>query len=130
MDDHDQLKFFFFFVLFFVCRRFQSRERRRSARKRIIQFAMLNRMEHTRRELVSLLPVFALAVSHEMENKKYWTAILVDSASALGFGNLGGAAAFLDVNFKCKRHPLFCRESKTFIYIEKSMSVKDGPFNS
>ena len=87
-------------------------------------------MEHTRRRLVSLLPVFALAVSHEMENKKYWTAILVDSASALGFGNLGGAAAFLDVNFKCKRHPLFCRESKTFIYIEKSMSVKDGPFNS
>ena len=29
MDDHDQLKFFFFFILFFVCRRFQSRERRR-----------------------------------------------------------------------------------------------------
>ena len=122
MDDHDQLKFFFFFILFFVCRRFQSRERRRSARKRIIRFAMLNRMEHTRRELVSLLPVFALAVSHEMENKKYWTAILVDSASALGFGNLGGAAAFLDVNFKCKRHHLFCRESKTFIYREKYVS--------
>ena len=60
MDDHDQLKFFFFFTLFFVCRRFQSRERRRSARKRIIRFAMLNRMEHRRRELVSLLPVFAL----------------------------------------------------------------------
>ena len=42
MDDHDQPKFFFFFMLFFVCRRFQSRERRRSARKRIIRFAMLN----------------------------------------------------------------------------------------
>ena len=33
MDDHDQLKFFFFFILFFVWRRFQARERRRSARK-------------------------------------------------------------------------------------------------
>ena len=119
MDDHDQLKFFFFFILFFVCRRFQSRERRRSARKRIIRFAMLNRMERRRRGLVSLLPTFALVVSHEMENKKYWTAIQVDSASALGFGNLGGAEAFLDVNFKCKQHHLFCRESKTFIYQEK-----------
>ena len=118
MDDHDQLKFFFFFILFFVCRRFQSREERRSARKRIIRFAMLNRMERRRRRLVSLLPTFALVVSHEMENKKYWTAIQVDSASALGFGNLGGAEAFLDVNFKCKRH-LFCRESKAFIYREK-----------
>ena len=108
MDDHDQLKFFFFFLLYFVCRRFQSRERRRSARKRIIQFAMLNRMERRRRGLVSLLPSFALVVSHEME--------MVDSASALGFGNLGGAEAFLDANFKCKRHHLFCRES---VYREK-----------
>ena len=82
MDDHDQLKFFSFFILFFVCHRVQSRERRRSARKRIIQFAMLNRMERRRRGLVSLLSAFALAVSHEMENKKYWTAILVVSASA------------------------------------------------
>ena len=68
MADHDQLKFFFFFILFFVCRRFQSRERRRSA----IRFAMLNRMERRRRGLVSLLPTFALVVLHEMENKKYW----------------------------------------------------------
>ena len=60
-----------------------------------------------------------LVVSHEMENKKYWTAIQVDSASTLGFGNLGGAEAFLDVNFKCKQHHLFCRESKSFIYREK-----------
>ena len=119
MDDHDQLKFFFFFIQFFVCRRFQSRERRRSARKRIIRFAMLNRMERRRRGLLSLLPTFALVVSHEMENKKYWTAIQVHSASALGFGNLGGAEAFLDVNFKCKRHHLFCRESKTFIDRDK-----------
>ena len=80
---------------------------------------MLNRMERRRRGLVSLLPAFALVVSHEMENKKYWTAIQVDSASNLGFGNLGGAEAFLDVNFKYKRHHLFCRESKTFIYREK-----------
>ena len=97
MDDHDQLKFFLFFILFFVCRRFQSRERRRSARKRIIRFAMLNRMERRRRGLVSLLPTFALVVSLKLENQtEYWTAILVDSAFALGFGNLGGAEAFLE----------------------------------
>ena len=77
MDDHDQLKFFFFFILFFVCRRFQSRERRRSARKRIIRFAMLNRMERRRQGLVSLLPAFALVVSHELENqsigRRFWS---------------------------------------------------------
>ena len=77
MDDHDQLKFFFFFILFFVWRCFQSRERRRSARKRIIRFAMLNRMERRRHGLVSLLPAFALVVSHELENQsigqRFWS---------------------------------------------------------
>ena len=70
MDD------FFFFILFFVWCRFQSRERRRSARKRI-RFAMLKRMERRRRELVSLLPAFALVVSHELENqsigRRFWS---------------------------------------------------------
>ena len=73
MDDHDQPKFF----LFFVRRRFQSRERRRSARKRIIRFAMLNRIERRRRELVSLLTAFAFVVSHELENqsigRRFWS---------------------------------------------------------
>ena len=78
MDDHDQLKFFFFFILFyFFWRRFQSRERRRSASKLIIRFAVLNRMEHRRRGLVSLLPAFALVVSHELENqsigRRFWS---------------------------------------------------------
>ena len=86
-------------------------------------------MERRRRGLISLLPTFALAASHEMENKKYWTSILVDSTSALGFGNLGGAEAFLDVNFKCKRHHLFVVKVKP-LYIEKSMSIRDGPLNS
>ena len=77
MDDHDQLKFFFFFILFFVWRGFQSRERCRSARKHIIRFAMLNRMERRRRRLVSLLPAFTLVVSHELENQsigwRFWS---------------------------------------------------------
>ena len=79
MDGHD-LKFFFFFILFFVCRRFQSRERRRSARKRIIRFAMLNRMERRRRARDSYLycpAAFALVVSHELENqsigRRFWS---------------------------------------------------------
>ena len=89
MDDHDQLKFFFSFILFFVWRW--------SARKRIIQFAMLNRMERRRRRLVSLLPAFALVVSHELENQSIaWTAILVDSEFPVRFGNLVGAKAFLE----------------------------------
>ena len=54
-------------------------------------------MERRRRGLVSLLPTFALVVSLKLENQtEYWTAILVDSAFALGFGNLGGAEAFLE----------------------------------
>ena len=78
MDDHDQLKFFFFFVLFFVWRRFQSRERRRIARRtNNSRFAMLNRMECRIRELVSLLPAFALVVAHELENqsigRRFWS---------------------------------------------------------
>ena len=78
MDDHDQLKFFLFlYTVLFFWRRFQSRERCRSARKRIIRFAMLNRMERRRRGLVSLLPAFALVVSHELENqsigRRFWS---------------------------------------------------------
>ena len=75
MDDHN-LKFFFFFILFFVWRR----ERRRSARKHIIQFAMLNRMECRRRARDSYLycpAAFALVVSHELENqsigRRFWS---------------------------------------------------------
>ena len=50
-----------------------------------------------KRELVSLLPAFALVVSHKLENQtEYWTAILIDSEFALGFGNLGGAEEFLE----------------------------------
>ena len=60
MDDHDQLNFFFFFILVFVWRRLQSGEKRRSARKLIIRFAMLSRMERRRRGLVSLLPTLVL----------------------------------------------------------------------
>ena len=56
------------------------------------------------------------------------TAILVDSASALGFGNLGEERKrFWKVNFKCKGIIFFVAKVKP-LYIEKSMSIRVGPF--